>query len=145
MIRRSLAVLACLAPALPASAYCIHNDLKSHQVHIVRDNTRGGGAMDLTLKPGDKFCCTPKDTDCNPEGKITSNVDIEITVLGQPSYACGVNDRGSPLVKVTGGGTARVVDNPKKSSSKPFVVRVRTQERDVSGPSGVACNEKKGS
>ena len=145
MIRRSLAVLACLAPALPASAYCIHNDLKSNEVRIVRDNTRGGGAMDLVLKPGDKFCCTPKDTDCNPEGKITANVDIEVMVLGKPVYACGVNDRGSPLIKVTGGGTARVVDNPKKSSANPFVVRVRTQERDVSGPSGVACNEKKGS
>ena len=144
MIRRSLAVLACLAPALPASAYCIHNDLKSNEVRIVRDNTRGGGAMDLVLKPGDKFCCTPKDTDCNPEGKITANVDIEVMVLGKPVYACGVNDRGSPLIKVTGGGTARVVDNPKKSSANPFVVRVRTQERDVSGPSGVACNEKKG-
>ena len=144
MIRRSLAVLACLAPALPASAYCIHNDLKSNEVRIVRDNTRGGGAMDLVLKPGDKFCCTPKDTDCNPEGKITANVDVEVMVLGKPVYACGVNDRGSPLIKVTGGGTARVVDNPKKSSANPFVVRVRTQERDVSGPSGVACNEKKG-
>jgi len=143
MIRRSLAVLACLAPALPASAYCIHNDLKGTEVRIARDNSRGG-AIDLTLKPGDKYCCTPKDTDCNPEGKITSNVDFEVTVLGKPLYACGINDRGSPMVKVTGGGTARVVDNPKKSSAHPYVVRVRTQERDVSGPSGVACNEKKG-
>jgi hypothetical protein len=79
-----------------------------------------------------------------PEGKITANVDVEVMVLGKTVYACGVNDRGSPLVKVTGGGTVRVVDNPKKSSANPFVVRVRTQERDVSGPSGVACNEKKG-
>jgi len=55
-----------------------------------------------------------------------------------------VNDRGSPLVKVTGGGTVNVVPNPKKGSALPYVVRVRTQDRDVSGPSGVACNEKKG-
>jgi hypothetical protein len=143
MIHRTLAVLACLAPMLPAGAYCIHNELKGHDVRIQRDNTRGG-AIDLVLKPGDKYCCSPKDTECNPEGKITANVDLALTVMGQPQYACGVNDRGAPLVKVTGGGTARIVDNPKKSSANPFVVRVRTQDRDVSGPSGVACNEKKG-
>jgi len=84
MIVRSLAVLACLAPALPASAYCIYNELPNRDVHIARDSDRGGGGMNLTLKPKDKFCCTPKDTECNPEGKVTSNVDIAITVLGTP-------------------------------------------------------------
>ena len=144
MIVRSIAVLACLVPALPASAYCVNNELKGREVRIERDNTRGS-AMNLVLKPGDQFCCTPKDTECNPEGKITANVDLAISILGQPQYACGVNDRGAPLVKVTGGGTVRVTDNPKKGSALPYVVRVRTQDRDVSGPSGVACNEKKGS
>jgi len=55
-----------------------------------------------------------------------------------------INDRGGYLVKVTGGGSVRITDNPKKGSALPYVVRVRTQDRDVSGPSGVACNEKKG-
>ena len=142
MIARSLAILACIA-VLPASAYCINNELKGRDVRIERDNTRGG-AMDLVLKPGDKYCCTPKDTECNPEGKITSNVDLSITILGTPQYACGINDRGGYLVKVTGGGSVRVTDNPKKGSALPYVVRVRTQDRDVSGPSGVVCNEKKG-
>ena len=143
MIARSLAVLACLAPVLPASAYCINNELKGRDVRIERDNSKGP-AMDLVLKGGDKFCCQPKDTECNPEGKITANVDLAISVLGNPTYACGVNDRGAPLVKVTGGGTVRIANNPKKGSALPYVVFVRTQDRDVSGPSGVACNEKKG-
>nr|AUN35544.1 hypothetical protein [uncultured bacterium] len=142
MIVRSIAILACLAAALPASAYCVHNEIQGRDVRISRDNTRGQ-AIDLVLKPGDKFCCTPKDTSCNPEGKVTANVDLDLTIQGQPQYVCGIN--GSAEVKVTGAGTIRVVNNPKKSSAHPFVLRVRTQDRDVSGPSGVACNEKKGS
>jgi hypothetical protein len=142
MIVRSIAILACLVPALPASAYCINNEIQGRDVRISRDNTRGQ-AIDLVLKPGDKFCCQPKDTSCNPEGKITANVDIELIIQGKPQYVCGIN--GSSEVKVTGGGTIRIVNNPKKSVTHPYVLRVRTQDRDVSGPSGVACTEKKGS
>ena len=141
MIVRSTVLAAALAAALPAGAYCVHNEIQGRDVRVARDNTRGQ-ALDMVLKPGDKYCCAPKDTDCNPEGKITANLDLDLTILGQPQYVCGIN--GSSQVKVTGGGTIRVVNNPRKSSASPYVVRVRTQDRDVSGPSGVACTEKKG-
>ena len=141
MIVRSIALAACLIPALPASAYCVHNEIQGRDVRITRDNSRGQ-ALDMVLKPGDKFCCAPKDTDCNPEGKITANVDLDLTIQGQPAYVCGIS--GTSQVRVTGGGTIRVVNNPKTSSANPYVIRVRTQDRDVSGPSGVACTQKKG-
>jgi len=136
---RTLALLACLAPALPASAYCIHNDLKGREVRVAADLRRGN--LDIVIRPGDKFCCNNKDLECNPEGKITANLDLSLTILGEPAYQCGIPDRSGALLKITGGGTVRVVNNPKAGSALPYVVRVRTQDRDVSGPSGVACNE----
>ena len=143
MIVRAIAALA-LSAALPAGAYCVHNDLKGKDVRVVRDNSEGGDAQDLVLKPADKFCCTPKDTSCNPEGKITSNVDLEVTIQGTPAYRCGISEKKGQTVKVTGGGSVHVVNNPKASSALPYVVRIRTQDRDVSGPSGVQCTERKG-
>ena len=140
---RTLALLACLVPVLPAGAYCIHNELKGRDVRVAGELGRKA-SLDIVVKSGDKYCCNPKDLDCNPEGKITANVDLAITILGSPEYACGIRDRSGALVKVTGGGSVRVVNNPKSSSANPYVVRVRTQDRDVSGPSGVACNESKG-
>jgi hypothetical protein len=138
---RTWAFLACLAPAL-ASAYCIHNDLQGREVQLVREASRAS-PLDIVLRPGEKYCCNSKDLDCNPEGKITASVGFEVTVLGTPAYRCGAPDRFGPSVKVTGSGTARVVNNPRKASANPYVVRVRTQDRDVSGPSGLACNESK--
>ena len=136
-------VLAALsAAAIPAQAYCIHNDLKDRDVKVVGELTKG--SLMQTLRPGEKFCCTPKDTECNPEGKITSNIDFEITVLGKPEYVCGIGNRKRALVKLTGAGIARVVNNPKAKSELPYVVRVRSQDRDVSGPAGLSCNEAKG-
>ena len=139
---QTLVLAALLAPAIPAQAYCIHNDLKDRDVKMVAELRKG--SLDYTLRPGEKFCCTPKDTECNPEGKITSNLDLEITVLGKPEFKCGIGNRANALVKITGAGTARVVNNPKAKSELPYVVRVKGQDgRDVSGPAGLSCNEAK--
>ena len=142
-MKRLLVLVACLAPIASAHAYCVHNDLASGEVRL-SSQLGGRGTLQMTLRPGEKFCCAPKDTECNPEGKITSNLDLEVAVLGKPEYRCGVEDRSGAILKITGGGTARVVPNPKAKSQLPYVVRVRSQDgRDVSGPSGVACHEFK--
>lgn len=139
------AILACLLPALGAQAYCIQNDIKGRDVRATQEphpsGLRDKRTLDVLVKPGEKQCCDPKNLDCNPQGKITSNVDLMIVINGEPSYACGINQAGGRMVKVTGGGTIQVVNNPKSSSANPYIVKVRTQDRDVTGPSGLACNE----
>ena len=145
MNARIFAVLACLAPALGAQAYCIQNDLKGRDVRVVQEphpsGLRDKRTLDVLVKPGERQCCEPKNLDCNPEGKITSNVGLLVGISGEPAYACGINSAVGRIVKVTGGGTVHVVDNPKAASANPYIVRVRTPERDVTGPSGLACNE----
>ena len=143
----AVAILACLAPAIEAHAYCIQNDLKGREVRVVQEPHPSGlrekRTLDVLLKPGEKECCNPKNLDCNPEGKIISTVGLEIVVTGEPAYQCGIPERGGALVKVTGGGSVNVVSNPKTSSANPYIVRVRTQDKDVTGPSGLACTETK--
>jgi hypothetical protein len=147
MKAHTLALLACLAPAIPVHAYCIQNDLKGRDVHVVQElhpsGLREKRTLDVLLKPGEKECCNPKNLDCNPEGKVISTVGLEITIAGEPAYACGIPERGGAMVKVTGGGAVTVTSNPKTSSANPYIVRVRTQDRDVTGPSGLACTEQK--
>jgi hypothetical protein len=47
-------------------------------------------------------------------------------------------------VKVTGDGLMRVLRNPYKSELSPYIVRIRSGEKDLTGPRGVTCLEKKG-
>ena len=141
-MKRTWLLAAMLAPTLSAHAYCIHNEIQGRDVRVVRDITKGS-LLDTVLKPGEKYCCSSKDLDCNPEGKITATVGVDITIAGDPAFRCGILDRSGTSVNLTGGGTARVVNNPRKASAIPYVVRVRTQDRDVSGPSGLACQEYK--
>ena len=148
MKAQTLALLACLAPAIPAHAYCIQNDVKGRDVRVIQEPHPSGlrekRTLDVLLKPGEKECCNPKNLDCNPEGKVISTVGLEVLVTGEPGYQCGIAERGGgALVKVTGGGSVTVTANPKTSSANPYIVRVRTQDRDVTGPAGLACTEQK--
>ena len=139
-----IAFLACLAPSLGAQAYCVQNDLKGREVRVVQEphpsGLRDKRTLDVLVKPGERACCEAKNLDCNPEGKVTSNVGLMISITGDPPYSCGINEKGGKMVKVTGGGTINVINNPKAGSAIPFAVRVRTQDRDITGPSGLACN-----
>ena len=56
-------------------------------------------------------------------------------------YACGYPEGAEPLVKVTGGGTLRIMRNPRSRSAYPYVVRVRTHDKDLTGPRGLVCPE----
>ncbi len=142
------AIITCLAPAFGAHAYCIHNDIKGRDIRAVQEphpsGLRDKRTLDVVIKPGEKSCCDAKNLDCNPEGKITANVGIMVSILGEPAYACGINQAAGRIVKVTGGGSIHVVANPKPSATNPFIARVRTQDRDITGPSGLACNEAMG-
>jgi hypothetical protein len=145
MRNRLVAVVACIAPIYAAQAYCIFNELKGRDVRVVQeehpDALRVGRTVDQTLKPGEKYCCVGKNLDCNPGGGIQSMTNLAITIPGAPAYQCGIPERGATWVKVTGGGEAHVVNNPKESKASPYVIKVRTASGDVTGPSGLACPE----
>jgi hypothetical protein len=145
MTNRLIAIIACVAPIAAAQAYCIQNELKGRDVRVVQEEhpsaLRVGKELDLTLKPGEKHCCVGKNLDCNPGGGVQSITRLAITVPGTPAYQCGVKEGTQTWVKVTGGGDIRVVNNPKPSQASPYVARVRTQDADVSGPSGIVCPE----
>ena len=144
MMRGLLLGLACAA-ALPANAYCVHNELGDRSVRIEQeshpDKMRDERALRLTLKPGERRCCGFHRLDCNPGGRQNSVVNLAVTIPGTPAYACGYPQGAEPLVTVTGGGSLRIVPNPRKSSVSPFVVRVRTHDKDLTGPRGLACPE----
>jgi len=63
-------------------------------------------------------------------------------VLGQPEYKCA--PERLETVKITGDGLLRVQRNSHKSELSPYVVRIRSGEKDLTGPRGVTCLEKKG-
>jgi hypothetical protein len=148
MTLRILLAAACLAAALPARAYCIYNQIAGREVRIVQaenpDRLRAGRELDLTLKPGEHYCCAGHNLDCNPLGRRESIVRLAITIPGEPAFQCGIPEGADTSVKVTGGGSVRVLPNPRPSKgSWPYIVRVRTHDKDITGPRGLACPEFK--
>ncbi|HEX3063540.1 MAG TPA: hypothetical protein VHP55_12725 [Usitatibacter sp.] len=136
-----------LAFALPAHAYCIHNQLKDREVAIEQeehpDPMRNDRRMRTSIPPGGQVCCAFHQLDCNPTGRENGLVGLRISIAGEPAYACAL-DRRDPFVKVTGAGTIRIQPNPRHSSN-PYIARVFTREgKDLTGPRGLACTESKG-
>jgi hypothetical protein len=133
-----------LAAALPAGAYCLHNELGNRDVYVeqarLKAELREGKELRVTLKPGGKHCC--RNLDCNPGGRSESTVELYVTVLGEPAYLCA--PERVQTVKITGDGLLRVQRNPYKSELSPYIVRIRSGEKDLTGPRGVTCLQKKG-
>lgn len=137
-------LLACgLASAFPARAYCVQNDLHDRDVYVeqsqIKDPLREDRELRLALKPGQKHCC--RNLDCNPGGRSESTVELRVTVMGEPAYLCAPERVGT--VKVTGDGLLRVQHNPRKSQLSPYIVRIRSGQKDLTGPRGVTCLETK--
>jgi hypothetical protein len=137
-----------LCAAAEARAYCIYNQLKDRDIVVVQethpDVLRGERRLRATLKPGASRCCAFHRLDCNPGGRGNSVVSLAITIPGEPAYECGFPEGSEPNVKVTGAGTIRILSNPRAKSAHPFIVRIRTQDRqDLTGPKGLACPEAK--
>ena len=135
---------AALAVAMPAAAYCLHNELNDRDVFVEQarllSELREGRELRVTLKPGDKHCC--RNLDCNPGGRSESTVELFVTVMGKPEYKCAPERVEG--VKITGDGLLRVQRNPHKSELSPYIVRIRSGQKDLTGPRGVTCLEKKG-
>jgi hypothetical protein len=141
MTLRALLAAACLAAALPAQAYCIHNQLANREISVeqapVKDKLREDRALSVRLGPGKTHCC--RNLDCNPGGRSESVVTLWVTVLGEPEYTCSFAE-GFRDLKVTGDGTVRVQHNPRHPrSSVPYIVRIRSGQKDLTGPSGLSC------
>ena len=133
-----------LAHAPAARAYCIQNDLADREVYVeqarLKSYLREGNELKVALKPGQKHCC--RNLDCNPGGRSESTVELYVTVLGEPEYQCAPEK--VQTVKVTGDGLVRVQRNPYRSELSPYIVRIRSGQKDLTGPRGVTCLEKKG-
>jgi len=133
-----------LAAALPASAYCLQNELKDRDVFVeqaqLKDSLREDRILRLSLKPGQKECC--RNLSCNPGGRSESTVELHVTILGEPNYRCAPEK--VETVKVTGDGLLRIQRNPYKSELSPYIVRIRSGQKDLTGPRGVTCLVKKG-
>jgi len=138
-------LIACgLAAALPVQAYCIQNDLRNREVFVeqepLKNKLREDRELRLALKPGQRHCC--RNLDCNPGGRSESTVEFVVTVLGEPSYLCA--PELVKTVKVTGDGLMRVLPNPNtRSQLSPYIVRIRSGEKDLTGPRGIPCLEMK--
>lgn len=132
-----------VAAALPAGAYCLQNDLRDRHVFIeqaqLKDKLREDRILRVSLKPGQRHCC--RNLDCNPGGRSESTVELHVKVIGEPEYVCA--PEGVETVKVTGDGLLRVQRNARKSELSPYVVRIRSGEKDLTGPRGVPCLEPK--
>ena len=147
-ILRLLALLLPAALAAPAHAYCINNLLDDRAVRVVQDphpdRLREDRTLDWTLKPGERRCCSGRNLDCNPAGRRESIVKLAITIPGEPAYQCGTAEGTETRVKVTGGGLVRIMSNPRATpGSSPYLVRVRTHDKDITGPRGLQCPEMK--
>ncbi len=71
-------------------------------------------------------------------------VNVAVTIPGEPTYECGFPEGSEPNVKVTGSGTIRILRNPRTKSAYPYIVRVRTHDRqDLTGPKGLICPESR--
>lgn len=141
-MRLAAAVVLALACG-EARAYCVYNELPDRAVSVEQeshpDPLRHERRMRALLRPGEHRCCRFHDLDCNPEGRKDSVVNLAVTIRGEPPYECGFPEGAEPNVKVTGGGTVRVLRNPRTRSAVPYIVRVRTQNHDLTGPRGLAC------
>jgi len=138
-------LLACgLAATLPAGAYCLQNELTNRDVFVeqtqLRDSLREDQILRVSLKPGQKHCC--RNLSCNPGGRSESTVELYVTIMGEPEYQCAPEKQQT--VKVTGDGLLRIQRNAYKSELSPYVVRIRSGEKDLTGPRGVTCLQKKG-
>jgi hypothetical protein len=144
MIKRIAFVCALLASP-QAGAYCIQNQLTDRDVAVEQEHhpdfLRDERRMRATLKPGESTCCKSHELDCNPLGRDNSVVNLAITLPGEPLYECAFPPGAG--VKVTGSGTIRILPNPNKKSSNPYIVRIGTNDKDLTGPSGVPCLEPK--
>lgn len=136
-------LLAAIAAAPAAHAYCLENQLKDREVFVeqeqLKDRLREDRVLRVSLKPGQRHCC--RNLDCNPGGRSESTVELRVTVLGEPSYLCA--PELVQTVKVTGDGLLRVLNNPYKTQLSPYIVRIRSGEKDLTGPRGVPCLEPK--
>jgi hypothetical protein len=132
------------AATLPASAYCLHNELGNRDIFIeqaqLKDSLREDQILRVALKPGQVHCC--RNLSCNPGGRSESTVELYVTVMGEPAYQCAPEKVHT--VKVTGDGVLRVQRNPYRSELSPYIVRIRSGQKDLTGPRGVTCLEKKG-
>ena len=131
--------------AAEARAYCIHNELKDRDVRVEQeehpDALRNDRRLRVTLKPGESKCCQYNELDCNPLGRQNSVVKLLVLVPGAPEYEC-TPPGPDPLLKLTGSGTLRIQPNPRKSIN-PYIVRIATMDKDMTGPAGIACHEPK--
>jgi hypothetical protein len=139
-----LFAVASAAAAPHAAAYCIHNQIPDRAIAIEQephpDKLRDERRLHARIPPGRSRCCSVKNLDCNPDGRLASVVNIAITIPGEPPYACGFPPGAEPMVKVTGGGTVRVMRNPNAKSATPYIVRIRTQDgQSLTPPHGLAC------
>ena len=138
----ALAAAAALFVAGSAQAYCVQNQLSMRSVRVEQeahpDKLRDERGFRHTLKPGERKCCHFKNLDCNPLGRRDAIVSLAVTIPGETEFWCGYPEGAEPNVKVTGGGQIRIQENPRKSAF-PFIVRVRTHDKDITGPRGLAC------
>ena len=136
-----LSILACMAAE--ARAYCVYNELKDRDVRVEQeehpDALRNDRRMMATIKPGARQCCQFHQLDCNPGGRNNSVVKLLVQIPGTPEYEC-TPPGPDPMLKVTGSGTIRIQSNPRKSAN-PYIVRIGTLDKDLTGPAGVACRE----
>ena len=140
-------MLLALFASAEARAYCVYNQLMDREVVVTQethpDSLRNDRRFQATLKPGASQCCAFHRLDCNPEGRDNSVVNLSITIPGKPVYECGFPEGSAPNVKVTGAGTVRIMMNPRTKSSIPYIVRIRTHDRqDLTGPKGLVCPEE---
>ena len=143
---RRAASLALAAAAMlcagAARAYCVHNQtgvtvVVEQEAHP--DPLRHERRFRHTLSPGERRCCARRDLDCNPLGRRDAIVELAVTIPGPPPYHCGYPEGAEPNVKVTGGGSIRIQRNPRTRSAYPYIVRVATHDKDITGPRGLAC------
>jgi hypothetical protein len=129
--------------ATEAHAYCVQNQLAGKSVRVEQephpDKLRAERTFRHMLAPGERRCCHFKNLDCNPLGRRDAIVSISVVIVGEPEHHCGYPEGAEPNVKVTGGGMIRIQDNPRRRSASPYIVRVRTHDKDITGPRGLAC------
>jgi hypothetical protein len=144
---RSIAIAATLFAATHAQAYCVYNDTRDRDVKVEQethpDSLRDERRFRGTIPPGGSKCCNFHELDCNPRGRNNSLVNLGVSIPGDPVYECAFPPGTTVDIKVTGSGTIRVQHNPNSKSANPYIVRIRTQDKDLTGPRGVPCTEPK--
>jgi hypothetical protein len=123
-IRHLLAALLLTIAFGPALAFCVHNDTKREILASQTTNEFSTG-FSKTIKTGQKACCNWQNKDCNPKGKI--DTELLMYVRGEHigaggAWGCG-KDMGSneTVIKLPAGGAVYVKPNPdyvKKGTGK---------------------------